>query len=204
MGHLPLNLQTATSGRLGERYFVGIAHDFNSGIRLYCPINKTTITRHSYKFLDTNTPNAPVYVISDPTVALNISLPDDSLSSDSFSTSPEEVRPTLSQEVGPTLSQEVGPTLLHGAYYDAFDSSRSVSLSQSMSSYIDTIQLNAHDYDNWTHLPLPYAHAPKLVKPHYDSIGRLFTERGSTNQYAIVDIVTSSAPKFQNQICFKF
>ena len=39
MAHLPLDLQTATSGRSDERYFVGIAHDFNSGIRLYCPIN---------------------------------------------------------------------------------------------------------------------------------------------------------------------
>ena len=56
MGHLPLDLQTATSGRSDERYFVGIAHDFNLGIRLYCPINKSTITRHYYKFLDTVTP----------------------------------------------------------------------------------------------------------------------------------------------------
>ena len=73
-----------------------------------------------------------------------------------------------------------------------------------MSSYFDTLQLTDHDDDNWSHLSLPYAHASKLMKPHYDNIGRLFTERGSTNQYAIVDIVTSSAPKFQNQICFKF
>jgi len=46
MGHLPLGLQTATSGQSDERYFMGIVHDFNSGIRLYCPLNKTTITRH--------------------------------------------------------------------------------------------------------------------------------------------------------------
>ena len=79
---------------------MGIAHDFNSGIRLYCPINKTTITRHSYKFIDTNTPKSPVYVITDPTVAFNISLPDDPLSGDSPSASPKETGPTLSQEVG--------------------------------------------------------------------------------------------------------
>ena len=95
MGHLPLNLQTATSGRSDERYFVGITHDFNSGTRLYCLINKTTITRHSCKFFYTNTPNAPFYVISDPIVAFNISLPDNS---------PEEAGPTLSPGVGPTLS----------------------------------------------------------------------------------------------------
>ena len=73
MCHLPLDLQTATSGRSGERYFVGIAHDFNSGIRLYCSTNKTTITRHSYKLIDTVNPNAPVYVISDPNDVFNTS-----------------------------------------------------------------------------------------------------------------------------------
>ena len=123
MGHLPLDLKTATSGRSDERYFVGIAHDFNSGIRLYCPINKTTITRHSYKFIDTNTPKSPVYVITDPAVAFNIPLLDNSLNSDSSSASPEEAGSTLSQEVGPTLSQEVGSTLLQGANSDALDSS---------------------------------------------------------------------------------
>ena len=127
-GHLSLDIQTAISGRSDERYFVGIAHDFHSGIRLYCPFNNSTTTRHSYTFLDTNTPNAPVYAISDPTVAFNTSLPDDSLSSDTSSSSPEEggptslnltvssnveeVWPTLSEEVGPTLSKEVGPTLI--------------------------------------------------------------------------------------------
>jgi len=79
--HLPLHLQTATSGRSYERYFVGIAHNFNSGIRLlYCPINKSNITRHSYEFLDTVIPNAPVYVISDPNFILNASFSDDNLS----------------------------------------------------------------------------------------------------------------------------
>ena len=73
-----------------------------------------------------------------------------------------------------------------------------------MSSYADNLQSASDDIDTWSHLSLPYAHASKLMKPHYDNIGRLFTELGSTNQYAIVDIVTSSAPKFQSQICFKF
>jgi hypothetical protein len=73
-----------------------------------------------------------------------------------------------------------------------------------MSSYIDTLQSDSDAIDNWSHLPLPYAHASKLIQPHFDNIGRLFVERGSSNQYAIVDIVTSSAPQFQNQICFKF
>jgi hypothetical protein len=40
-----------------------------------------------------------------------------------------------------------------------------------MSSYIDTIQSTDHDNDNWSHLPLPYTHASKLMKPHYDNIG---------------------------------
>ena len=136
-------------------------------------------------------------MISDLTVAFNISLPDDFLSSDTSSASPGEAGHFLSQETGPTLSQEVGPTLLQCASSDAFDSFRTAFLSQSMTSYVDTIQSNSHDNDNWSH-------ASKLMKLHYDNIGRLFTERGSTNQYAIVDIVTSSAPKFQNQIFFKF
>jgi len=114
MGHLPLDLQTATFGRSDERYFVGIAHDFNTGIHLYCPINKSIITRHSYKFLDTITPHAPVYVISDSNVAFNTSLPDDSLSSDTASASSEVAGPTSLhltvfpsfEEVRPTLSEE--------------------------------------------------------------------------------------------------
>ena len=143
-------------------------------------------------------------MISDPTVVFN-SLPDDSLSSDSSSSSPpEETGPTLSQEAGPTLSQEVGPTTLQGAHSAALDSSRPVFLSQSMSSFVDTLLLTDHDNNNWSHLPLIYAHASTSIKQYYDHIGRVFTERGSTNQYAIVDIVTSSAPKFQSQICFKF
>ena len=64
-----------------------------------------------------------------------------------------------------------------------------------MSSYVDTLQTVSDDIYNWSHLPLPYAHATKLMKPHYDNIGRLFTERGSTNMYVIVDIVISSASK---------
>ena len=93
MGHLPLDLQTATSGHSDERYFVGIAHDFNSGIRLYCPTSKSTITRHSYKFLDTVTPNVLVYVISDRNVVFSSSLSDDSIISDTSFTSPEEAGP---------------------------------------------------------------------------------------------------------------
>ena len=62
---------------------------------------------------------------------------------DTTSASPEEAGPTssnLSEEARPVLSKEVGPTpLLQGANSGAFDSSRSVSLSQSMSSYVDSI-----------------------------------------------------------------
>ena len=99
MGHFQFDLQTTTSGRTDERYFVGIAHDFNSGIRLYCPINKSTITRHSYTFLDTVNPVAPVYVISDskPTSIVG-SLASPSLAV-TVSPSVEEVWPTLSSEV---------------------------------------------------------------------------------------------------------
>jgi len=68
MSHLPLYLQTATSGQSDVRYFVGIAHDFNLSIRSYFPINETTITHRSYKFLDT------VNVISNPTVVSNTPL----------------------------------------------------------------------------------------------------------------------------------
>jgi len=106
--HLPLVLQTAISGRSDKRYFVGIANDFNSGIRLYCPINKSTITRSCYKFLDTVTPNAPVYVISDSDVAFNTSVPDDSLSSDTSAASPEEAGPTsLNLTVSPNFKERV-------------------------------------------------------------------------------------------------
>ena len=145
MGHLPLDLQTATTGRSGKRYFVGMAHDFNSGIRLYCPTNKTTITRHSYKFIDTVNPNTPVYVISDPNVVFNTSLPVDSFSNDTSFAFPEEAGPTslnltasstvekagptLPEEVGPTLSSKIGPTHLQGANSPS-DSSSFVSLSK--------------------------------------------------------------------------
>ena len=113
MGHLPLTHQTATSGCSDKRYFVGIAHDFNSGIRLYCPHNKTTITRHSYKFLDTVNPNAPVYVISDPNVVFTTSLPE----YDTSIASPDEAGPisfhltasSTVEEADTTLSEEVGP-----------------------------------------------------------------------------------------------
>jgi len=108
-------------------------------------------------------------VISDPNVVFNTSSPDDSLSSDTFSASPEEaglnsrrisvslsleeVGSTLSEEVGPTLSDETGPLILQGTN-STFDTSRPVSLSQSMSSYVDTIQLSSHDNYNWSHFPL--------------------------------------------------
>jgi len=42
------------------------------------------------------------------------------------------------------------------------------------------------------------------MKPHYANIGQLFTKRGSTNRYAIVGIVRSSATEFNYQIYFKF
>jgi len=111
MGHLPLDLQTATSGRSDEWYFVGITHDFNSGIRLYCPNNKTTITRHSYKFLDTINLTALVYVISDPNVVFNTSLPDDSFSNDTSVASPKEAGPISSNLPASPPVEEAGPTL---------------------------------------------------------------------------------------------
>jgi hypothetical protein len=162
-----------------------------------------------------------VYVISDPNVVSNpvSSLPEDTFSTDTSIASPEEPGPislhltasstveedgpTLSEEVGPIPSLKIGPTLLQGAN-SASNSSSFVSLSQSMSSYVDTLQSDSDNIEHWSHLPLPYAHASKLIKPHYDNIGRLFAERGSSNKYAIVDIVTSSAPQFHDTICFKF
>ena len=77
MSHLPLPQQTATPERINERNFVSITHDFNSGIRFYRSLNKTTITRYSYKFLDIVNPTARIYVISDQTPALNTPIPSD-------------------------------------------------------------------------------------------------------------------------------
>ena len=121
----------------------------------------------------------------------------------SLSPTYEEVGPTLPEEAGPTPSSTVGPTLLQGNH-SAFDATQSVSLFQSMSAYIDNLYSASDEIDNWSHLLLPYAHASKLIQPHYDNIGRVFTERGSKNSFAIVDTVTSSAPKFKDQICFEF
>jgi len=101
-------------------------------------------------------------MISDPKVAFNTLQSDDFFSSDTPSSSLEEVGPTslnltvtqsveevrstFSKEAGPTSSSKVGPTLLQGTN-SAFDTTRSVSLSQSMSSYVDTLQSVSDDID---------------------------------------------------------
>ena len=71
MRHFSLSQQTATFGRSDERRFVVISHEYNSSIQLYCPLNKTIITHHSYWFLDIVDVATSVYVISDDTLAMN-------------------------------------------------------------------------------------------------------------------------------------
>jgi len=70
------------SGRSDECFFVGIAHEFNSGIGLYCLINESTITRHSYEFLDI------------ATRAFNTPLSSEPISINNSFSSPEEAGPT--------------------------------------------------------------------------------------------------------------
>ena len=69
----------------------------------------------------------------------------------------EEAGPTLPEEGGPTFSSKIGPNLFQGTN-SASDSSSFVSLSQSMTSYIDNLQSASDDIDTWSYLPLPYAH----------------------------------------------
>ena len=44
MGHIPLDSQTALSGRANEMFFEGIAHDYNNGVKLYNPVSKLLAT----------------------------------------------------------------------------------------------------------------------------------------------------------------
>ena len=53
---------------------MGIAHDHNGGARFRNPVTKLTITRHSFKFVDTVDPVSPTYLI-DPSVSSLINCP---------------------------------------------------------------------------------------------------------------------------------
>ena len=120
-------------------------------------------------------------MISNKISAFNTPISSEPTSIVNFISSPEEAGPTildetvsqsvlnsnvssLSKEVGPTLSQKIGSTLLQGTI-SAFDTTPSVSLFESMSLNIDTVQSVFDDINTWSYLPLPYDHASKLIKP---------------------------------------
>ena len=63
MGHIPLDSQTALSGRDNEMFFEGIAHDYNNGVKLYNPVSKQTVTRHTYAFVDVQEPLVNTYIL---------------------------------------------------------------------------------------------------------------------------------------------
>ena len=166
MGHIPLSTQTALSGRSDEMYFIGIAHDFNCGIRLYNPVTKSTVTRHSFKFISIQEPVVPTFVISDHNLPL---LPSSSASLSS-SSSPKEEGPTEEgpKEEGPKEEgpqddspQEAGPSISAAS---PISSSPSLSLSASMNNYVQSL-VSSDSSPAWSHIPLPYHAAPK---PLYD------------------------------------
>jgi hypothetical protein len=102
MSHTPTAHQTSLGHNGNETYYVGIAHDHNGGARFYNPITKLTITRHSFKFVDTVDPVSPTYLI-DPSVPSLINCP----------SIPPSVPPTqLLTKKGPT--SKTGPTRTSG------------------------------------------------------------------------------------------
>ena len=46
----------------------------------------------------------------------------------------------------------------------------------------------------WSHTPLPYKDASVLFRPHFDNIGRSFTDKNASMTFEIVDICVSTAP----------
>ena len=198
MGHIPLDSQTALSGRADEMFFEGIAHDFNNGIKLYNPVSKQTVTRHTYAFVDVQEPSVNTYILPSSAITsselsadnlLPPSLPSSSESvlcaelsspsSDSVLVS-STVPSSISVEGGPiSITDEGGPTLL------------------SSSPALD-------DLHRWSHISLPYSSAPSSVRPKYDHIGRNFTDMSLNTKFQITDICISSAPDFQDIYTFKF
>ena len=205
MGHIPLSTQTSLSGRSDEMYFVGIAHDFNCGIRLYNPVTKSTVTRHSFKFISIKEPVVPTFVISDHHSPLLLSS-SDSLpgSSSPMEEGPKEEGPKEEgpKEEGPTddLLQEDGSSI---SDVSSISSSPSISLSASMNNYVQSLA-SPDSSPTWSHIPLPYHAAPKSSKRYYNYIGRTFQDKSNGSSYEIVDIVTSSAPDNAAVITFKF
>ena len=200
MGHIPLESQTAMSGRSNEMFFEGVAHDYNNGIKLYNPETKQTVTRHSYAFVDTKEPTVNTYVIPDtpspPVAPLQNSVIDAPPSPIERGPIPDFLPsiPTLDStlpspslvEGGPIsdpipLLQEGGPTPLDLLADTPID-----------------------DINCWTHSSLSYQQAPKYLRPAYDNIGRKFTDLNLDIQFEITDICRSSAPNFKTSYTFKF
>ena len=96
MGHSPLSIQTSLLVCSDEMYFIGIAHDFNCGIRLYNPVTKSTVTRNSFKFISIQEPVVPTFVISYHHSPSLVSSP----ASLSSASSPKEGGPTGGKSYG--------------------------------------------------------------------------------------------------------
>jgi hypothetical protein len=62
VGHTPLALQSALSGRGFDGIFVGVAHQHRAAIEVFDTKTKRVKTRHTYKSLGTTRDN-PVYVV---------------------------------------------------------------------------------------------------------------------------------------------
>jgi len=216
MGHIPLDLQHAMSGRANEMFFEGIAHDYNNGIKLYNPETKTTVTRHTYAYVDDKEPTASTYIVSDQP----LSYPDPPASSFS-SSSPKPVEagsifvpppslitsePSLLTELDSIKLPPSSPMVDEGGPIPFSDDNESLSApGEGGPTPLSLLQDTAlDDINRWTHKPLSYQDAPKYLRPSYDNIGRKFTDLALDAQYEIVDICKSSSPEFKTIYTYKF
>ena len=228
MGHIPLDSQTAMSGRADEMFFEGVAHDYNNGIKLYNPVSKQTVTRHSYAFVDTQEPVVNTYI-----------LPDSSSTSYDISSEFSSLLPPSSSLEGGPISDLSSLTIPSGSSPRLNPDTVSVSIPVSTSfSNMDSDSIlvsppvsasisveggptliaeeggptplsliSERDLDDlyrWSHVSLPYSSAPPSLRPKYDNIGRQFTDLGLHTPFEITDICKSSAPDFKEIYTFKF
>jgi hypothetical protein len=231
MGHIPLELQHAMSGRANEMYFEGIAHDYNNGIKLYNPETKATVTRHTYAYVDAKEPTVQTYIISEtPLPPQDLPPPISSFSSSSNPLEEEStfVPPSFPIDSGPlsltdldfavptsssTIAAEGGPISIPD------DSATTPMLEEggpipdeggpipeeggpTPLSFLPDTALDA--VNSWKHTPLTYQDAPKYLHPSFNNIGRKFTDLALDTQFEIVDICKSSAPDFKTIYTYKF
>jgi hypothetical protein len=149
------------------------------------------VTRYSFKFISIQEPVVPTFVISDHHLPFLFS-------SAAYTTSPSSPKEEEPMKEGPKDDRpmKAGPIV---SFASLISYSPSPSLSASINNYVQSLA-SSDSSPAWGHIPLPYSAAPKPFKNSYNYVGRTFQDKS----YKIVDIGTSSAPRYASVICFKF